>query len=417
MSGLHQRIRDGTRREHDAVEAYPFSQELLAARLPLSAYVDWVRAMTAVVGQLERELDASRAPEIRHLWQPSMRKLALLRRDAERFDEQPSVATLAVPPALALADELRRWGEGDAARLVGALYVFEGSVLGSVVLRKKVRDHLVPDGGGVAYLSAYGDATREQWRAFAGRLDSLELGEDREALAIDAARTVFRMLGDLFETLHPAEVDNFRVVRTLNPAAGKHAGSADPREVLAAVDAGSRTWTAFPYFECRYGESGRRFTRSDSAWIVTLATYEASAGERQIDWLARLLADRGMPSVLLEHHLTHLCEALTSAVPERRRRYARLAGLADHLRSKRLRALPQFEQVAAAFSPSEPLANVGLVVAGAVADARLGVSTIAADVERWLTDPARFPPDWCEAVRRAFAVAQSSPTDAALEAR
>ena len=35
----------------------------------------------------------------------------------------------------------------------------------------------------------------------------------------------------------------------------------------------------------RYGERGRQFTRSDSAWIATLAGHPFPVVERQIDWL------------------------------------------------------------------------------------------------------------------------------------
>ena len=115
--------------------------------------------------------------------------------------------------------------------------------------------------------------------------------------------------------------------QAINFEAGTHDVTTDPRELVAAVDAGVRTWNVYPYFEARYGGRGRRFTRSDSAWLVTLASAEIDAARRQIKWLASLLAARGMPSLLFEEHLFHLREALVEAVPERAEVYGRLAEL------------------------------------------------------------------------------------------
>src|SRR4051812_28593243 len=60
------------------------------------------------------------------------------------------------------------------------------------------------------------------------------------------------------------------VAAALNPEAGHHAVTTDPRELRAALRAGEQTQRRFGYYEQRYGERGRAFTRSDSAWIVTV---------------------------------------------------------------------------------------------------------------------------------------------------
>src|ERR671933_594218 len=86
---------------------------------------------------------------------------------------------------------------------------------------------------------------------------------------------------------------------SLNPSAGHHVVTGDPRELAAAERAGERSWTAWTYYERRYGDRGRQFTRSDSAWIAALPGSPASIVERQVRWLGTLLAARGMPRLLL----------------------------------------------------------------------------------------------------------------------
>src|SRR5690242_4478357 len=77
---------------------------------------------------------------------------------------------------------------------------------------------------------------------------------------------------------------------SINPSAGQHVVTADPRELAASERAGDRSWSDWTYYARRYGERGRQFTRSDSAWIVTLTSQAPTVVERQLRWLAELLA-------------------------------------------------------------------------------------------------------------------------------
>jgi hypothetical protein len=128
---------------------------------------------------------------------------------------------------------------------------------------------------------------------------------------------------------------------SLNPSAGHHRVTGDPRELAAVERAGERSWSAWTYYGRRYGARGRRFTRSDSAWIATLPGWPASVVEGQIRWLGALLAARGMPRLLLENHLRILHEELVAAVPERAPEYASLLQAADSLRGEREASMPE----------------------------------------------------------------------------
>jgi heme oxygenase len=408
MSGLHHRLRIAAREKHERLQRYPLFQAMIDGQLPLSSYVAWLRVMTTVVGVLESEIEASAEVGLGRLWQPSMRKLPLLQTDVAEFDAVPSAATEAIVPTLALVETLRRWGQEDAVSLIGGLYVFEGSTLGGKVLRKRLADQYRLKGRGLAYVSAYGRFTQSRWRGFCERLEALDLSEHDEARAAAAASTTFGMLGQIVERLYPVQDDGCAVASVLNRDAGRHEVTCDPREVLASIDAGVGTWEAYPYFEARYGERGRLFSRSDSAWLVTLADLSEDSAIDQIDWLARVLSHRGMPSLLLERHLLRLEDTLIRTVPERAHRYRRLRLLAEHLRANRAAALPDFDRLAASFPHSEPLGNIGPIIVGAVADERLGIENAAQNVESWLTDPVRFSADWVAAVERTISRARGS---------
>lgn len=211
-----------------------------------------------------------------------------------------------------------------------------------------------------------------------------------------------------------------QLLTTLNSEAGDHLVCRESRELQAALRAGDRSRARFPYYERRYGERGRRFTRSDSAWLVALAEQEPAVIAEQITWLARVLAARGMPRWLLETHLEVLHVELISAVPGKAIVYASLRGAARLLRDERLRHLDEslFPAATSAFAArvgaewDRHLPETGAMLVAAVADELAGVPRAVSSVVRWMTDPSLFPPRWIEAVTATIAGARARAKDA-----
>jgi hypothetical protein len=203
-------------------------------------------------------------------------------------------------------------------------------------------------------------------------------------------------------------------VAALNPEAGNHAITVDPAELAAALRAGERTWQRFPYYEVRYGERGRRFTGSDSAWIVTTAHLHLSDTRRELRWLGELLAARGMPRWLLELHLAELHSELVAAKPENRTVYDRLLPVVAMLRAERLRHLDEAttaeliaefdRRTASDAGPAVP--EAGALLVAAVADERAGVKGSTESLLSWLADPERFSPEWVAAVTETLVTAR-----------
>ena len=203
-------------------------------------------------------------------------------------------------------------------------------------------------------------------------------------------------------------------VQLINPLAGNHPVSSDPREVAASAAAGERSWREFPYYEARFGERGRRFGHSDSAWLSLAARHGTAHLRREVLWLGEVLSARGMPQWMLERHLEFLHDELVKAVPERREAYDKLLSAAQLLRERRLWKLGEddFRALAAEFDArvgpewSARLPHMGALLAAAVADERNGVAHAVASLEEWAADPSRFPPPWIDAVRDTIARAR-----------
>jgi hypothetical protein len=307
-----------------------------------------------------------------------------------------------------LAQAIRQHCHNDPIVLLGYLYVLEGSTLGGLVLRQQVAQKFSLSGSdGLTYLSSYGKATNAHWKVFTERLNNVAISEAEQDRVIVAALEAFKGVGHIVEALYPFEPEPPRdLVRELNPAAGSHAVTTDPRELQAALRAGERSWQKFPYYEWRYGERGAQFTRSDSAWLVTLAAHGQAVADQQIGWLGRVLAARGMPRWLLEQHLDVLYEELVTAIPEQQEVYLRLKQSAAVLHEQRCRYLN--DQALAAFIAafdnqvgdewSARLPETGGLLAAAVADEQSGITQAVPSIEVWLTDASRFPDYWIAAV-------------------
>jgi hypothetical protein len=203
-------------------------------------------------------------------------------------------------------------------------------------------------------------------------------------------------------------------VQVVNPLAGNHPVTSDPRELAASAAAGNRSRREFPYYDARYGERGRRFCNSDGAWLSLVTRQGEEHLRREVLWLGGVLSARGMPTWLLERHLEVLHDELVKAVPEQREAYDKLLSAAEMLRDRRHRTLPEddFHALEEGFDArvgpewSARLPRMGALLAAAVADERNGVTRAVASLDQWAADPARFPAHWIDAVRDTIARAR-----------
>lgn len=363
----------------EALTSLPYFVAAAGGTLPAPSRLACARSLAVIAGALSHELGQSSEPARRLASARAAGRLAELRREMLRLDhdatpEHPEPAE----HALEIANVLHEAAAEAPPRLLGHLVALE-----------------------LAHDLASG-------RASAPLAEPTE-GDD-DALAAEGAREAFTRLTALFRALHP--LDDRRVayaISTINPDAGYHTIPGDPREVHAALRAAERCLLALPYFDLRFGERGRRFTRSDSAWLASLVSgAEHSPGfvQRQIGWLGGVLAPRGIPRWTLEVHLRLLHEELGRALPDRASGYAVLLTCADDLTAWRRARVPDALVLAAspallAAGPAEgvTLTEAPWLIASAIADELDGVAHARRGVVDWFVDPARFAPSFTLAVR------------------
>jgi len=400
--GLMAALKQAVSGRHARMESLPFVTALAGGTLPLAAYIRQLRAMAVIHAALERALARTGDQALRGLWGDRPSRLAHLRRDLGRLDsfEVPDQAA-AVAAAQALADLIRR-REERPEDLPGVLYVLEGMTLGNAT---HLPDVLRGFGGGPAhYYTGYGDRTGASWLAFSAAMDALPVEAAGRERLIQTAHRCFDHLETLYRSLHPAvEAGLVRTASMLNPEAGDHPVPDRAEELRAALAAARRCREEFPYFDARYQDRGRAFARSDAAWLATLAPLPEGECLAQVEWLGRILANRGIPRITLERQLELLQEELAGAPPGP----GALPAAAAALRAERLGRLPQarwsaLERAFVLATDDEQqgrFRNCGALVLSAVADEAAGLERAATSLLDWLADPQRFPAPWVGAVR------------------
>jgi hypothetical protein len=179
----------------------------------------------------------------------------------------------------------------------------------------------------------------------------------------------------------------------LNPETGGHAIATDLGLLRAAVRAARTSFEEVPYYRDRYGERGARFSVSDSSWIVHLTLAPLPVATQQVLWLADMLATRGMPTWLMEQHLTTMSDEVVDSGLDP----GRLRDVVPVLAERRREhvpdtALDRAERLVADRVASPPTSPVGRLVASSAADVRAGVPDAGAPLMGWLTDPVRTSP-------------------------
>jgi broad specificity phosphatase PhoE len=189
----------------------------------------------------------------------------------------------------------------------------------------------------------------------------------------------------------------------VNPDAGAYEVTTDATLVRAAVRAAQRSLDAMPYYGVRYGERGSRFASTDSAWLVSLAHLGDERATRQVAWLSRVLAARGMPSWLMELHLVELVGELRQAAGDAA--VGALPAAAEALTSARRRHVDDELLVQAdgwaqdAVGDELPVPRAGALIAAATADVLTRTVHDDHALLDWLTDPARVRPEVAESLR------------------
>lgn len=357
MTSLHDDLDARTAVPRARLLASPFFRARDDGSLPPVAAVTWRRCLALVNAVLGRSLARCGEPAV-----AALAELAVVQ--VELDETTPSIGP-AIDHALVCGSEILATDDQPLA-LAGALFAL-------------ARDEA----------------------ALAPRLATLVVdAASAERAAIAAERCTLALERIAAALLPFDEASLVHHIAAINVEAGDHAMPQDPLEIALALRAGHAAWLAYPYLEARFGERGKRFTRSDSCWLVALASMPATAATKSLHWLRTVLAPRGIPTVILESHLHAIAAARTG---ELGRGSAAYQPFLDGLAAERT-ARPGWAaaiapaEAALAACPGQRVPSAARLVASSWLDERCGIAGALAATRGWLVDPARFSGAWIAAI-------------------
>jgi len=203
---LPDRIRQAIAPAHVAVEQTPFARGMVSGTIGRAEYV----AGLAQLGCLHRELESATASASASLPAkliPPPRTPAI-ERDLFALGGEADAEPHAV--VAELTERFYHWAQATPTALLGAVYVMEGSRMGSMVLARSLTRALKVEprpGQGLDY-HIDGIATRPtDWKAFRAQLAGTEFSEDDQELIVAAAVQVMDALTALYSAVPVADFE------------------------------------------------------------------------------------------------------------------------------------------------------------------------------------------------------------------
>ena len=300
--------------------------------------VGHLRAFAIIYGTLEHHLERFKANQFEDFLSAYTPKLPLLLKDLEKIKASEVMDIIpAVSNALSIADRIMIYSIKSPWKLIGFIYTLDGS-LNEIIFKTFSKIPNLEDGDYLSFFSVFDIEFKQFWKNFTDKLNSELLDPNTKNDITSGAEEIFYDLMKIYESLYPVDSKYLgNHITALNPEAGNYPVSTNPVEIKCAISAGIKCWEEFPFYEKRYGERGRRFAVSDSAWLVTLSDLPVDLAVKQVKWLANYLAKIGMPTITMEAQLKYLYLELAKAIPEKETKYKSLLLASDELRGNILK--------------------------------------------------------------------------------
>lgn len=183
---------------HTSIEATPLACVMINGTIAKPAYSQWLYQMLSIHQNLEQALTSTNALD--GLYDPTtMSRSDILKQDAEALQlELDETCYLAVEE---FGATLHDWSAESPWKLLGVLYVLEGSRMGSLALVRPLSKALgvaLQKGTGIDY-HLDGAAQRPQiWQAFRAKLAQFPLSAEQQFDVQSAACHTMSVLHDMY---------------------------------------------------------------------------------------------------------------------------------------------------------------------------------------------------------------------------
>ena len=204
------RIRAAIAPAHVAVEQTAFARGMTQGTLTRAGYCDGLRQLLALHESLEVALGAADSPVVAAVYDAErMARTGLAARDLAALGHPADAADPIAPAVADLAARFAEWADRPAA-LVGALYVLEGSKMGSMILAKSLGRCLNVNRGepGLDYHLEGVAGRGADWKRFRAAVADLPLDDAGQADAVAGATETMDALVGTYAAV-PARSNQF----------------------------------------------------------------------------------------------------------------------------------------------------------------------------------------------------------------
>ncbi len=199
-------IRQAIRDSHDAIEGLPISKAMLEGTLDRATYVQLLQLLKPIHQAIEQA-----AAVLQDILPPctfGRPRSECIKKDLAYFGAQETHSMS--EEVLDLRRQFEEWSERRRAALLGAIYVIEGSRMGSMVLARSLAQTFgvspTPGNGLDYHVDGMADLPRK-WGQFKGMMNALGLShEDRihvldgAVMTMDGLCSVYASVGQIDET-------------------------------------------------------------------------------------------------------------------------------------------------------------------------------------------------------------------------
>jgi len=406
------KLKTQTNEIHHKAHTLGYFKTMMGGEVSIKSYLTQLHTLAIVLSTLEREIQKLHFSYPELLVDGYLSKLPFLVEDihyiSSKTDDKVLVEVIHI--ALELANSIMLTSAKDPLLLLGYLYTLEGSLQGGEVLKSFVQKQFDLDNNkGVSYFNCYGAESKKIWNAFKESFEKIIVKNNKEDAIIAISLETFEYLIRIYSIID--KVDDSKLAfhsAALNPEAGELQITQDKTLIEIAKKSNEICWYQFPYFEYRFKERGYRFGLSSNAWSLTLLNMEYSLALSQALWLTKVLAGRGMPSLLLQKQYLIIDAELTKNKEITNNQ--NFAKIAEHIHQQREDILSDelADSLAKKFESSSnkecnrKLRNCGSLIVCSVIDEKLGYTNAIESLKSFLCDTNIFTSEWIEDVENFY---------------
>jgi heme oxygenase len=196
-------LRESTKEMHNDTEGHEFQRSLGSGRLDKTRYVTYLEQLYLMHKHLAEKLGqcAKKSPQIDAVVQDYHHDHSAVLSDLKYFGTEGGQAK-PLAATKKIAARMDEYAVSQPLKLLGLLYVLEGSTNGAKFMAKNIITGMgLPQDQGASYFDRYGDKQRQRWTSFKERMNANGFNQEQIAEIVEAGKEMFIVFFEIGDEL------------------------------------------------------------------------------------------------------------------------------------------------------------------------------------------------------------------------